>query len=229
VKQQLAKIAAEGWQVAAEDIVFKDRQVFVKGKPELTMPFDKLAKTASYSGSGAVIIGRGYSDYGIDVLDFEKGSGMPGTSFSFTSQLTDVDVDLETGFVKCKEMIIAHDCGIPLNPINVEAQNQGGAVQGMGQVMYEQFVMQQGQTMNPSMADYKMPLAMDIPNIQVIDIITDDPTGPYGAKEGSEGSHVSAPPSIACAIHDATGIWFKQQPITPEKIALALKSKKENR
>ena len=228
VKQQLAKIAAAGWQVAPEEIVFKDQRVYVQSKPELTMPFDKLAKTASYSGSGAVIIGRGYSDYGIDVLDFDKGSGMPGTSFSFTSQLTDVDVDLETGFVKCKEMIIAHDCGKPLNLINIEAQNQGGAVQGMGQVMYEHFVMKQGQTMNPCFSDYKMPLPMDSPKITVIDIITDDPTGPYGAKEGSEGSHVSTPPSVASAIHDATGIWFKQQPITPEKIALALKKKKEN-
>ena len=227
VKQQLAKIAAAGWQVDPEEIVFKDRRVYVQSKPELNMPFDKLAKTACYSGSGAVILGRGYSDYGIDVLDFDKGSGMPGTSFSFTSQLTDVDVDLETGFVKCKEMIIAHDCGRPLNLINIEAQNQGGAVQGMGQVMYEHFVMKQGQTMNPCFADYKMPLPMDSPKITVIDIITDDPTGPYGAKEGSEGSHVSTPPSVASAIHDATGIWFKQQPITPEKIALALKKKRD--
>jgi 4-hydroxybenzoyl-CoA reductase subunit alpha len=225
VKEQLAKFAAEGWQVAPEEIVFKNRKVFVKGAPEKAMSFDKLAKTACYSGSGAVIIGKGYSDYGLEALDFEKGAGMPGTAFSFTSQLTDVDVDRETGFVKCNEMIIAHDCGRPLNPINVEAQNQGAAIQGMGQAMYEHFVMNRGRTMNPNLADYKMPLAMDIPRIEVIDILTDDHTGPYGAKEASEGAHVSAPPSIASAIHDATGIWFKEQPITPEKIALALKEK----
>ncbi|MFH1488373.1 MAG: xanthine dehydrogenase family protein molybdopterin-binding subunit [Pseudomonadota bacterium] len=225
VKAQLAKTAAERWEAAPEDIVFQEGKVFVKGSPDMAMPFDKLAKVACYSGSGAVIIGKGYSDYGIDVLDFERGAGMPGTSFSFTSQLTDLDVDMETGFVKCKEMIIAHDCGKPLNPINVEAQNQGAAIQGMGQVMYEQFVMDRGRTMNPNLADYKMPLSMDIPKIDVIDIITDDPTGPYGAKEASEGAIVSAPPSIASAIHDATGIWFKEQPITPEKIALAIKKR----
>jgi CO/xanthine dehydrogenase Mo-binding subunit len=95
----------------------------------------------------------------------------------------------------------------------------------MGQVMYEQFVMDCGRTMNPNLADYKMPLSMDIPKIDVIDIITEDPTGPYGAKEASEGAIVSAPPSIASAIHDATGIWFKEQPITPEKIALAIKKR----
>jgi CO/xanthine dehydrogenase Mo-binding subunit len=96
----------------------------------------------------------------------------------------------------------------------------------MGQTLYENFVMDQGKTLNPNLADYKMPLAEDVPNIKVIDIITEDPTGPYGAKEASEGAIVSAPPSIVSAIHDATGIWFKEQPVTPEKVVMALKKKK---
>ena len=225
VKQQLAVFAAEKWEAAPEDILFKDRLVSVKGQPEKNMPFDQLAKIACYSGSGAVILGRGYSDYGIDVLDFEKGIGNCGTSYSFTSQLTEVDVDLETGFLKCTDMVIAHDCGVPLNPINVEAQNQGAAMQGMGQAMYEEFKMDHGKTLNGSLLDYKMPLASDIPNIKVVDIITEDPDGPFGAKEASEGAIVSVPPSIFTAVHDATGIWFKEQPLTPEKIAMALKEK----
>jgi len=228
VKQQLAAFAAEKWEAAPEDIIFRDRQVSVKGQPEKTMPFDQLAKIACYSGSGAVILGRGYSDYGIDVLDFEKGIGNCGTSYSFTSQLTEVDVDLETGFFKCTDMLIAHDCGVPLNPINVEAQNQGAAMQGMGQAMYEEFKMDHGKTLNPTLLDYKMPLASDIPNIEVVDIITQDPDGPFGAKEASEGAIVSVPPSIFTAVHDATGIWFKEQPLTPEKIAMALREKKKN-
>ncbi|MBW2105693.1 MAG: xanthine dehydrogenase family protein molybdopterin-binding subunit, partial [Deltaproteobacteria bacterium] len=179
-----------------------------------------------YSGSGAVIVGKGYSQYGLEVYDFEKGIGNAGTSYSFTSQLTEVAVDMETGFVKCTDMIIAHDCGRPLNPINVEAQNQGAAVQGLGQALYEQFVMEHGETLNPNFADYKMPLSLDMPNIEVVDIITDDPNGPYGAKEASEGAIVSSPPSIVSAVHDATGIWFKEQPVTPEKIFRALEQKK---
>jgi CO/xanthine dehydrogenase Mo-binding subunit len=98
----------------------------------------------------------------------------------------------------------------------------------MGQALYEKFVMEEGETMNPNLADYKMPLSVDIPNIQVVDIITDDPNGPYGAKEASEGSIVSSPPSVVSAVHDATGIWFKEQPLTPEKIAMALKKKKKD-
>ena len=227
VKRQLASIAAERWDASPEKIVFKDRKVYVKDSPEKAIPFRKLAQIACYSGSGAVILGRGYSRYGIEELDFDKGIGNAGTSYSFTSQLTGVTVDMETGFVKCSDIVIAHDCGRPLNPVNVEAQGQGAAVQGMGQAMYERFAMENGKTLNANLADYKMPLATDVPNIEFIHIITDDPNGPYGAKEASEGPIISAPPSIVSAIHDATGVWFKEQPVTPEKIVMALKEKKK--
>ncbi|PKN28218.1 MAG: 4-hydroxybenzoyl-CoA reductase [Deltaproteobacteria bacterium HGW-Deltaproteobacteria-21] len=226
VRDQLAAFAAEQWGVKPEDILFRNRQVTVKGSPEKTMPFQKLAQAACYSGSGAVIVGKGYSQYGLEEYDFDKGVGNAGTSYSFTSQLSGVDVDLETGFVKCTDIVIAHDCGRPLNPINVEAQNQGAAVQGLGQTLYEGFRMSNGRTLNPNLVDYKMPLSLDAPRIKVIDIITDDPDGPYGAKEASEGAIVSTPPSVVSAIHDATGIWFKEQPITPEKIVMALREKK---
>jgi CO/xanthine dehydrogenase Mo-binding subunit len=226
VKDQLARVAAEKWEANPEDIVFENRQVSVKGSPERSMPFRKLAQIACYSDSGAVIVGKGYSRYGIEVLDFDKGIGNCGTSYSFTSHLTEADVDLETGFVRCTDMVIAHDCGMPLNPINVESQSEGAAVQGMGQALYEKFVMDHGKTLNANLADYKMPLSLDSPNIEVIDIITEDSSGPYGAKEASEGAIVSAPPSVVSAIHDATGVWFKEQPVTPEKIVMALRKKK---
>jgi CO/xanthine dehydrogenase Mo-binding subunit len=86
--------------------------------------------------------------------------------------------------------------------------------------------MDHGKTLNANIADYKMPLSVNTPDIEVIDIITEDPHGPYGAKEASEGAIVSSPPSIISAIHDATGIWFKEQPVTPEKIVMALRNKK---
>lgn len=225
VKRQLIDVASEIWKAKPEGIIFKGGMVYVKDSPDRSMPFRKLAQIACYSGSGAVIIGRGYSGYGIEELDFDKGIGNAGISYSFTSQLTEVDVDTETGFVKCGKMVVAHDCGRPLNPVNVEAQSQGAVIQGMGQSMYERFVMDKGNTLNSNLADYKMPLSTDVPDIEFIDIIAEDPNGPYGAKEASEGAIVSAPPSIVSAIHDATGIWFKELPVTPEKIVMALKEK----
>jgi 4-hydroxybenzoyl-CoA reductase alpha subunit len=227
VKRQLSVIAAGELGTGPENIVFKDRKVYSKDAPDRAMPFLKLAQIACYSGPGAVILGRGYSGYGIEELDFDKGIGNAGTSYSFTSQLSEVDVDMETGFVRCSNMVIAHDCGRPLNPVNVEAQCEGAAVQGMGQALYERFVMDHGKILNANLADYKMPLSTDVPDIEVIHIPADDPDGPYGAKEASEGAIVSSPPSIVSAIHDATGVWIKEQPLTPEKIVMALKKKEK--
>jgi 4-hydroxybenzoyl-CoA reductase subunit alpha len=72
-----------------------------------------------------------------------------------------------------------------------------------------------------------MPLSVDSPKISVIDVITEEPYGPYGAKEASEGAIISSPPSVISAIHHATGIWFKEQPVTPERIVMALKEKQK--
>jgi 4-hydroxybenzoyl-CoA reductase subunit alpha len=226
-KRQLLQTAAEAWKIQSDELEIKNGYLFYKNNPEKKMPFEKLAKLACYSGSGAVIIGRGYSGYGIEPLDFNTGYGNGGTSYSFTAQTVRLGVDLETGKVNVTDFTIAHDCGRPLHPISVETQNEGGAVQGLGQAIYEEFVMDRGATLNNTFLDYKMPRSTDVPKIKVIDIITDDPDGPFGAKEASEGSIVSSPPAVISALHDATGIWFKEQPVTPEKIVLALKKKGE--
>jgi CO/xanthine dehydrogenase Mo-binding subunit len=85
--------------------------------------------------------------------------------------------------------------------------------------------MEKGRTHNMTLLDYKMPRSTDVPDIKVTDIITDDPDGPFGAKEASEGSIVSTPPAVVNALRDATGVWFKELPVTPEKIVKALKEK----
>lgn len=226
-KRQLLEFAAKTWGAKPEEIEIKGGIVSVRKDAEKTMPFSKLARIACYSGSGAVIIGHGYSGYGLEPLDFTAGIGNGGTSYSFTAQLAKVGVDMETGQVTVTDFLIAHDAGRPLNPIGAEGQNEGGAVQGLGQTIYEDFIMDKGKTLNPTFLDYKMPRSTDVPDIKVIDIITDDPDGPFGAKEASEGSIVSTPPAVVSAIHDATGIWFKELPITPEKIVKALKEKGE--
>lgn len=225
-RAQMAEILARKWEANPEDIVFKDKKVFPAGSPATGIPFYKAAKLACYSGSGAVILGRGHSKHGShEDMDMKTGTGTPGANFSCTSQVTHLKVDLETGVVRFLGSTVAHDCGVPLNPMIVEQQNEGAAVQGFGQALYEKFVMDKGRTLNPTMTDYKMPLSTDVPLVKVKHIITNDPNGPYGAKEASEGAIVSAPPSVISAIHDATGVWIKRLPITPEDIVRALKGK----
>ena len=224
-KKQLLEAAGKAWHVEPGDILIRDGVVSLKTNPEKKMTFEKLAKIASYEGSGAVILGKGYSSYGIEELDFDTGTGNGGTSYSFTAQSVRLGVDMETGKVDVTDFFIAHDAGVPLHPVSVESQNEGGAVQGLSQAIYEEFVMDRGKTHNRTFLDYKMPRSTDAPDIRVADIITEDPDGPYGSKEASEGSIVSTPPAVIDALHDATGIWFKTQPVTPERIVKALKEK----
>jgi CO/xanthine dehydrogenase Mo-binding subunit len=224
-KQQLLDFAAKNWNVSPQDVEIRDGQAYVIADRSKNMSFERLARAASYSGTGAVIIGNGYSSYGIEPLDLNTGIGNSGTSYSFTAQAARVGVDLETGKVSVRDFVIASDCGRLLSPITAEGQIEGGAVQGLGQTIYENFIMDKGKTLNTTFLDYKMPLSMDVPSIELIDVVTDDPNGPFGAKEASEGSIVSTPPAVVSAIHDATGIWFKELPVTPEMIVKALKKK----
>lgn len=225
-KKQLLDAGARAWKVKPDDIEIRNGMMSLKASPDKRMPFEKLAKIACYDGAGAVILGRGHSDYGLDEpLDFDKGTGEGGINFSFTAQTVRLGVDMETGKVDVHNFSIAHDAGVPLHPVSVESQNEGGAVQGLGQAIYEGFIMENGITRNSTLLDYKMPRSTDAPDIRVMDIITNDPDGPFGAKEASEGSHVSTPPAVVDALHAATGIWFKELPVTPEKIVKALKER----
>lgn len=225
-KRQLLAAAAGTWNVTPDEIEIREGRVFVISDPDKNMPFERLVRIACYSGTGAVILGTGYSSYGIEPLDLQKGIGNGGTSYSFTAQTVKVGVDMGTGKIKVKDFVIASDCGRLLNPLVAGGQIEGGSIQGLGQTLYEDFIMNNGKTMNPSFMDYKMPLATDVPEIRLIDIITNDPDGPFGAKEASEGSIVSTPPAVVNALHDATGIWFKELPVTPEMVVKALEEKK---
>ena len=127
-KRQLLEVAAEQFGVDIDDVEIKNKQVFVKSNPDKNMPWHRLIKVACYETPGKVIIGRGYSTQGISLLglaDFSQGVGDIGTNYSFTAQASEVEVDVETGVVKCTdESVIAHDCGFPLNPQAVETAGE---------------------------------------------------------------------------------------------------------
>jgi 4-hydroxybenzoyl-CoA reductase subunit alpha len=232
-KQQLREFAAKKLGSMEDEIVFKDKQVFVKSNHARSMSWERLVRMACYDAPGRVIMGRGHSKRSTDLhtlADFSTGKGDIGTNYSFTAQAAQVEVDVETGVVRCTEdnNVIAHDCGFPLNTQAVETQVLGGSYhQGVSAALYEEFKMDKGLTLNPNFVDYKRPRAYEAPMTKVIHVITNDPFGPFGAKEASEGSTCSAPPAIINAIHDATGVWIKDLPAEPEKVYWALKEKKE--
>jgi 4-hydroxybenzoyl-CoA reductase alpha subunit len=226
VRRQLAEVAANTLEANSRDIVFQDRKVYVTGSPDRSMDFSKLVKIAQYSGSGKTILGRGYwAPEGLEVPDFRTGRGNMSAAYSFGTQVAEVEVDTETGLSRVTRMAMVHDCGQPLNEMLMEGQLEGSAIGGIGHALMEEIVRKDGQTMNPSFLEYRMPSTLDACPLDILHTDTYEEMGPFGAKETGEGIQVSVVPAIVNGIHDAIGIAFKRIPVTPMMVRDALKEK----
>ena len=155
-----------------------------------------------------------------------KGSGVgPSPAYSYTAAVVDLDADPRTGIVTVNKVWIAHDIGRSINPLLVIGQVEGGVYMGLGEVLMEEQVYRKGLHKWPSMLDYKSPTFLDMPPIETYLIETNDPEGPYGAKEAGQGPLLPVIPAVNLAVHDALGIWVEETPITPEKVIRALEAK----
>lgn len=229
VKATLAGIAAKKLEVKPEDLEFRNRWVFAKKAPERRVSFAELVRATQVSDAKGVIFGRAtYYPEGVEWPDPQNSYvGNISGAYSFSAQVAEVEVDPETGQYKVLKMTLGDDCGYPLNPISAEGQVEGSVSNGQGELMYEDIVTRNGVVANPCYTDYKMPRVGDTPQMHTVHIETNDPNGPYGAKEVGEGFIISTPGAIACAVHDATGTWIKDLPITAEKVFWAMKQAKE--
>lgn len=142
----------------------------------------------------------------------------------FLASFCEVAVDLSTGRVDVLRYVAAIDCGTAINPKLAEGQLEGAIANGIGYALYEELVFDdRGRTKTPDYARYKIPGPMDMPDLTTILVDSYDPTGPMGAKSIAEIG-INAPiPTIANAIHDATGIWLTETPFTPERVWRALR------
>jgi len=226
VKSQLAQIAAELMEANADDIVFRDKKVFVKGSPDRFIPFGELTRQAVALGHGRLIVGKGYwAPTNTEFPDQKTRYGNVSGGYSFACQVAEVEVDPETGQVKVLNITIGDDCGQVINVLGVEGQAEGSAAMGLGQALMENIIFgDNGQVMNPSFLEYKIPSARDVGDINLLEVGRPDPVGPYGAKEIGEGLLISTVPAITNAIYDAVGVRITELPVTPEKILEGLKN-----
>lgn len=156
-----------------------------------------------------------------------KGAGAGlSPSYSYSAFITEVTVDIDTGFVKVDRVTVAHDCGRPLNPLAVEGQLEGSIHMGLGQVLMEEMRYEDGSLQNGSFLEYKIPSPFEMPLVEIVSCESHESEGPFGAKEVGEGALAPFNPSVANAIFDAIGVRLYSLPITPEKVLKALENKK---
>ena len=158
----------------------------------------------------------------------ENPKGQLSETFSFGATVAEVEVDPETGQVKVLEVTAAQDCGFAINPMVVEGQFEGGAAMGgQGGMLTEYHFWDKGRCLNPNQLEYKVPIASDMPRINSVIVESNDPTGPYGAKEAGMSIAMSAAQAYASAIANAIGVTISDFPMTPDKILAAIESKKK--
>ncbi len=227
VREKLFKCVADKLKVSVEDLSAKDRFIFVPGDPDRGITLKEALKAYQYADLPMPIVGRAaWFPPATEPTTLFKEDGNFSPSYSFMAQAAEVDVNLETGQIKLLKMVTAHDCGRAINPMLVEGQLEGSVVGGMGQALYENIIVEKGQVMNPSFLDYGFPTFLEMPEIEAIEVETDDPVGPFGAKEAGEGTQLSPAPAIVNAIYDAIGVDFKELPVTSEIILQTLGEQK---
>jgi 4-hydroxybenzoyl-CoA reductase subunit alpha len=157
-----------------------------------------------------------------------RGAAVGSTAgFSYAAQVVEVAVDEDTGVVSVERVWVAHDCGFAINPLAVTGQVQGAVWMGMGQALQEETQYHEGLPLRPNFVDYRIPTIAESPPIDVALIESDDPLGPFGAKEASEGALHGFPPALTSAIADAIGIRLSELPATPDRVLAAIEAKRQ--
>ncbi len=147
------------------------------------------------------------------------GAGNPAVILGYCAQTVEVEVDLDTGHIQVLRVVSAHDVGRAVNPQLVEGQIEGGVAQGIGWTLYEHLIQEQGRILNPSFSTYLIPGVGDVPAV-IVPVIVEggEPNHPLHIKGMAEMGLVPTAAAIVAAVHDATGQWITELPLTPEAV-----------
>jgi 4-hydroxybenzoyl-CoA reductase subunit alpha len=220
VRGRIAEVAAEKLGVSTARVGFARRRVFDVENSDTSMSFLEAAQAAE-AKFGTLAAPGSYTPP--NLAGGFKGSGVgPSPAYSYSVCVAEVDVDLDTGEVKIDRITLAHDIGRAINPDSVEGQIEGGVYMGIGEALMEESAFRGIEHKIPNLLDYKTLTIMDMPPVDSIIIETDDPEGPYGAKEAGQGPLNPVIPAIANAVADAIKARVHSTPITADKVLRAL-------
>ena len=208
VLSQLRERAAEKLKVSIDDVEYKQKRFWVKNDPQNEVSLTDLARESVAWGSGP-IIGKG-------------STTRMQPAHSYAAHVADVEIDPDTGKATILRYTCFQDVGKAINPQQVEGQIQGGAVQGIGWAMNEEYIFDNGELKNASLLDYRCPVALDLPMIETV--LTEVPAseGPYGLRGVGEVPIVPPGAALANAIYRATGKRLYELPMNPERVFWAM-------
>ena len=225
LKLPLLQAASELLGQPVEALEASQERIHLRGRPEVGVPFVQALHKA-IERKGALVASGAYSTSPLGGT-FKGAKAGTAPAYSFSAYVAQVDVDVETGFVRVEKVWAAFDCGRPLNPLSVEGQIEGSIHMGLGQLLSEGLSYRGARLMNPSFLDYKILTPQQMPEVECLLVGEDDPEGPFGAKEAGEGPLVAALPAVGNAIYDAIGLRFLDLPITPDKVVRALEEQQK--
>ncbi len=205
VKAQMIEGLADVWDVAADSIRYEETTFSANGK------------SASFAAAAKLLEDEDIHVVGKATVTPEHEGG------AFATHIADVEVDVETGKVKVLRYTAVQDAGVAIYPPYVEGQIQGGAVQGIGWALNEEYVYDdKGVLRNASLLDYRMPTTLDVPMIESIIVEVPNPGHPFGVRGVGEVPIVPPPATIANAIRDALGFYMRELPMSPRKVQKAI-------
>jgi CO/xanthine dehydrogenase Mo-binding subunit len=226
-KRQLLEMAARLLEADVRDLEAADRRVWVAGAPHRALRYAEVVAASVKRANGDPIIGKGYHKSVPDAElhpSLSTARGRWTEAYGFAAQLAEVEVDTWTGRVKVLRVVTYHDCGFPLNPQIVEGQIEGCVSMALGQTLQERVDLRRGQVFNPDLLTYRLPIAHDTPPMVSGMIHSDEPHGPFGAKEVGEGAVSGVMAAVANAVYDAVGVRVTSLPITPARVLAGLGS-----
>lgn len=226
IKDKLVRAAGKKTGYPWEGFVLDREELVFAPNPDIRISFaDALEEALAENGA---LIAKGAYQGPPKMGGSHKGAaaGLAPT-YSFSAFITEVVVDPDTGYVQVEKVWAAHDCGKALNPLSVEGQIEGSIHMGLGQALMEDFRYNKAGILNANLLDYRTPSPMQMPDVEVILVETNDPEGPYGAKECGEGPLLPILPAVANAIHDAVGVRMRELPMTPDIVWKAMQQKKK--
>jgi len=226
VRGVLLDRASKHFEEPVENLDIANSCVFVKSESDQWISLPELAAKCAAEGMHLANLALFKAPF-TSPIDPETGQGQIWPDFTFGAHGVEVAVDTETGEITLLKSVACHDVGRAVNPAAVEGQIEGGAVQGLGYALMEDVIVENGIIKTPSLSEYLIPTAVDVPKTKVIILESGTGLGPFGAKGIGEPSLTPAAPAVANAVANAIGARIYSLPLTPEKVLEAVARAKD--